>query len=158
VDGGRLPPAGAELFATAEESARLGHLGPDPLGADWDAGEALRRRTADPDRSISEALLDQRVITGIGNVWRCAICFLRGLAPDAAVRALHDPAALVASVRRMFEANRHTGNHVTTGAPRHGHSHYVSDRAGLPCRRCRTAIRRSDEGERATYWCPSCQR
>lgn len=154
--GYRLPVL--EVFATAEEGERLGHLGPDPLGDDWDPDEALRRLTADPERSISETLLDQRVIAGIGNVWRCEICFLRGMPPDAPVRELRDPAALIASIRRMFEANRHTGNHVTTGDPRRGHSHYVYDRAGQPCRRCRTPIARSDGGERVTYWCPNCQR
>ena len=102
--GYRLPVL--ELFPTGEERERLDHLGPDPLADDWDAAEALRRLTADPERSIGEALLDQRVIAGIGNVWRCEICFLRGLEPDAPVRAVGDPAALVALVKRMFEANR----------------------------------------------------
>ena len=158
--GYRLPVL--ELFPTSEESEHVGHLGPDPLGEDWDADEALRRLTADPERSLSEALLDQRVIAGIGNVWRCEICFLRGVHPDAPVRAVKDPAALVASVQRMFEANRHVGGHVTTGDPRPGQSHYVYGRAGLPCRRCGTPINRramtpGEDGERVTYWCPHCQ-
>ena len=159
--GYRLPVL--ELFATGEERERLGHLGPDPLADDWDADEALRRLTADPERSISDALLDQRVIAGIGNVWRCEICFLRGLDPDVPVREVKDPPALVALVKRMFEANRHTGGHVTTGDPRRGHSHYVYGRGGMPCRRCGTRIQRramtmGEDGERVTYWCPSCQR
>jgi endonuclease-8 len=159
--GYRLPVL--ELFPSGEEGERLGHLGPDPLADDWDPAEALRRLTADPERSLSEALLDQRVIAGIGNVWRCEICFLRGLDPDAPVRAVADPAALLALVKRMFEANRHTGGHVTTGDPRRGHSHYVYGRGGHPCRRCGTPIRRREmtagvDGERVTYWCPHCQR
>lgn len=158
--GYRLPVL--ELFRTAEEQARFGHLGPDPLGDDWDPDEALRRLTADPERSLSETLLDQRVIAGIGNVWRCEICFLRGVHPDAPVRALKDPARVVASIKRMFEANRHIGGHVTTGDPRAGQSHYVYGRGGLPCRRCGTPIKRramteGEDGERVTYWCGHCQ-
>lgn len=158
--GYRLPVL--ELFATAEEAARLGDLGPDPLGNDWDADEALRRLTRDPARTISAALLDQHVIAGIGNVWRCEICFLRGLDPWMPVGAVRDPAALVSLVKRLFEANRGLGGHVTTGDPRRGASHYVYGRAGQPCRRCRTPIRRQartdgPDGERVTYWCPSCQ-
>src|SRR5690606_2470140 len=113
--GYRLPVL--ELFATAEEAARLGDLGPDPLGNDWDADEALRRLTRDPARTISAALLDQHVIAGIGNVWRCEICFLRGLDPWMPVASVPDPAAVVALIKRLFEANRGLGGHVTTGDP-----------------------------------------
>ncbi|HSP96858.1 MAG TPA: DNA-formamidopyrimidine glycosylase family protein [Candidatus Dormibacteraeota bacterium] len=159
--GYRLPVL--ELFPSGEEGERLGHLGPDPLAEDWDPAEALRRLTADPERSISAALLDQRVIAGIGNVWRCEICFLRGLDPDAPLRAVGDPAALLGLVKRMFEANRHLGGQVTTGDPRRGRAHYVYGRAGEPCRRCGTPIRRramamGEDGERLTFWCPRCQR
>ena len=158
--GYRLPVL--ELFPSREEGERLRHLGPDPLSEDWDADEALHRLTADPARSISEALLDQRVIAGVGNVYRCEICFLRGVHPDAPVSAVRDPAALVSLVKRLFEANRGTGSQVTTGDPRRGQSHHVYGRGGEACRRCRTAIRRramtmGEDGERVTYWCPRCQ-
>jgi formamidopyrimidine-DNA glycosylase len=150
--GYRLPVL--ELFPTAEEAEHVGHLGPDPLGDDWDAAEALRRLLADPSRQISEALLDQRVIAGIGNVWRCELCFLRGLDPWMAVGDVRDPARLIDLVKRGFEANRGTGNHITTGDPRA--PHYVYGREGQPCRRCRSAVSRQ-EAERVTYWCSVCQ-
>lgn len=158
--GYRLPVL--ELFATADEPAHVGHLGPDPLGDDWDAAEALRRLMADPTRCISDALLDQRVIAGIGNVWRCELCFLRGLDPSMPVGAVREPQRLIDLIKRAFEANRGTGSHVTTGDPRRGFSHYVYGRERQPCRRCRTPIRRramtaGEDGERVTYWCPACQ-
>ncbi len=158
--GYRLPVL--ELFPSGEERERLGHLGPDPLSDDWNPEEALRRLSADPARPIGEALLDQRVIAGIGNVYRCELCFLRGIHPDASVGSVRDPAALVALVKRLFEANRGTGSQITTGDPRRGQAHHVYGRGGEACRRCRTAIKRramtmGEDGERVTYWCPSCQ-
>ena len=144
------------------ESEIVGHLGPDPLQPDWDPAEALRRLVARPDRPIGEALLDQSVIAGPGNIYRCEICFLRGVDPWTPVGAMRDPAAVVALTKRLFEANRAGGNQVTTGDPRAGRQHWVYGRARLPCRRCEIRIVRKDatfgpEGERSTYWCPSCQ-
>ncbi len=156
--GYRLPIL--ELFETKEEAAHVGHLGPDPLGHDWDADEALRRLTVDPSRSISDALLDQRIIAGVGNVWRCELCFLRGLDPWMPVGDVPEPQRLIDLIKRGFEANRGTGDHITTGDPRA--PHYVYGRGGQPCRRCRTPIQRRAmepgvDGERVTYWCPACQ-
>jgi len=148
-----------ELFPTAREAERLAHLGPDPLGPDWDADEALRRLVADPTRTISEALLDQRVMAGVGNVWRCELCFLRGLNPWTPVGAVREPEKLVALTRRLFEANRGTGSHITTGDGRPGNRHWVYGRQHQRCRRCGTAIARREGAapDRVTYWCPSCQ-
>ncbi|MFN2432393.1 MAG: DNA-formamidopyrimidine glycosylase family protein [Gemmatimonadota bacterium] len=151
-----------ELLETDREHEVVGHLGPDPLGPDWDAGEALRRLQADPARPIGEALLDQRVIAGPGNVYRCEICFLRGLYPWTSVGEVHDPERVVDLLARLMQANRSMGNQVTTGDDRRGRRRWVYARAGQPCRRCGTPIRsKSHEpgegGERATYWCPRCQ-
>jgi endonuclease-8 len=158
--GFRLPVL--DVLRTADEAAVVGHLGPDPLASDWNADEALRRVLADRARPISEVLLDQRAIAGIGNVWRCEICFLRGVDPWTPVGEVRDPAAMVSLVKRLFEANRTIGSQVTTGDLRPGQERYVYGRAGAPCRRCRTPIRRKDaapgiEDERVTYWCPRCQ-
>lgn len=152
-----------DVVRSAEESAVVGHLGPDPLAADWDADEALRRLLADPQRSISEALLDQRVIAGIGNVYRCEICFLRGIDPWTPVADVPDPQALLRLTKRLFDANRTIGSQITTGDLRPGHERWVYGRGGAICRRCRTPIRRQDAAadipeDRVTYWCPSCQR
>ncbi len=157
--GFRLPVV--ELLPTPREHDIVGALGPDPLRA-WDAAEAVRRLRTDPARAIGETLLDQRVIAGPGNVYKCEICFLRGLDPWTPIGEIADLDAVVALTKRLFDANRASGTQVTTGDPRAGRQHWVYGRAGLPCRRCETAIVRKDatpgeDGERSTYWCPTCQ-
>ena len=72
--GYRLPVLA--LIRTADESDVVGHLGPDLLGPDWDPQEAERRLTADPARPLGEALLDQRNLAGIGNVYKSELAFL----------------------------------------------------------------------------------
>ncbi len=155
-----------ELIPTAEERRAVGHLGPNVLGEDWDEAEALRRLGADPRRRLADALLDQTVMAGLGNVYKSEICFLRGVDPATPVEDVADLEGLVALARRLLLANRTTGNQVTTGDPRRGRRHWVYGRGGQPCRRCGTPVRRRIEpgeetpertGERVTYWCPSCQ-
>ena len=70
-----------EVLPTAREERALGHLGPDLLGPDWDAAEAVRRLGSQPDRPIGEALLDQRNLAGIGNLYKSEVLFLRGISP-----------------------------------------------------------------------------
>ncbi len=149
----------AELVDTAREHEVVGHLGPDPLASDWDASEALRRLLAQPDRTIGEALLDQRVMAGPGNVWRNELCFLRGLDPWTPVGLVGNPERLVALTKELFVANAGTGSQVTTGDPRPGHTRWVYGRGGQPCRRCgaRIEVRGPPEPERVTYWCARCQ-
>ncbi len=158
--GYRLPVL--ELLATADENTAVGHLGPDLLGPDWDAREALRRLLADPARPVGEALLDQRNLAGIGNVYKSELCFLRGVTPWTPVGECARPERLVVLARRLLEANRTRHGHVTTGDPRRGRRHWVYDRAHRPCLRCGTPIRQAGQGapheERVTYWCPSCQK
>ncbi len=162
------PPPSASSSASSSCSkrkprTRVGHLGPDLLGPDWDAAEALVRLAARPGRPIGEALLDQSVMAGIGNIFKCEICFLRGVEPATAVGEVRDLEAVVGLARRLLLANRATGNQVTTGDPRRGRSHWVYGRGGEPCRRCGARIQRRIDGragearERVTYWCPSCQ-
>lgn len=148
-----------ELVATDREDAIVGHLGPDPLTS-WDAGEALRRLRLHADRPIGETLLDQTVIAGPGNVYKCEICFLRGVDPWTRVSDVPDHEGLVDLTRRLLQANRTTGNQITTGDERPGRGRWVYGRGGRPCRRCGTKIERKGQdpgGERVTYWCPSCQ-
>jgi endonuclease-8 len=157
--GRRLPVV--EVLPTAEEARIVGHLGPDVLGPDWDAEEAVRRLASRPERPIGEALIDQRVMAGPGNVYKSEVCFLRGVDPWAPAGEVRDLPALVALTKRVMEANRTTGAQVTTGDTRPGRSRWVYGRGGEPCRRCGTPIRRGEQGpdgeERVTYWCPSCQ-
>ncbi|WP_051858657.1 Fpg/Nei family DNA glycosylase [Streptomyces cellulosae] len=157
--GYRLPVL--ELLRTADEHRAVGHLGPDLLGPDWDPGLALANLLADPTRPLGEALLDQRNLAGIGNVYKCELCFLLGVTPWLPVGALpQDRAAhLPALAKSLLEVNRDRPVRVTTG--RRGQDLFVYGRAPRPCLRCHTPVRVADQGdgsrERPTYWCPTCQ-
>ncbi|MEE2853623.1 MAG: endonuclease VIII Nei2 [Actinomycetota bacterium] len=147
-----------EILERERDGDTVAHLGPDLLGEDWDAALAAANLTADPDRPIAEALLDQRLLAGVGNVYCNELCFLVGHLPTAAVRDLADPHRLVSRARDMLWLNRFRWNRCTTGDTRPGRQLWVYGRSGQPCRRCGTPIRFDDSGDRVTYWCPSCQR
>lgn len=150
-----------EILPTAREADALGHLGPDLLGPDWDPDEALRRLRGAPDRSISDALLDQRNLAGIGNLYRNEVLFLKGVNPWARVVQVDDLAALVELAQRMLSANVKHWSQTTTGNTQRGARHWVFERKGQPCRRCGAVIQAGRLGEpgveRITYWCPHCQ-
>jgi endonuclease-8 len=157
--GYRLPVI--EYLPTAEEHTVVGHLGPDLLGPDWDAEEALRRLRADPTRSIGEALLDQRNLAGIGTLYRAETLFLSGVHPRTPVGQVKDLERVVDRARRLLEANKERPEQVTTGDARRGREQWVFNRERQPCRRCRTPIRVEEFGpagqERRSFWCPRCQ-
>lgn len=147
-----------DLIATDREAEAVGHLGPDLLGRDWDAGAAIENVRVQQGRPIGEVLLDQRVMAGLGNIYKSEICFLSGLDPWADVGDVKDIAAVVALAKRVMEANRNSGMQITTGINQPGRRHWVYGRRQQPCRRCGNAIeRRAEPGERVTYWCPNCQ-
>ncbi|MCW3841016.1 Fpg/Nei family DNA glycosylase [Micromonospora yasonensis] len=145
------------LIPTAEEESLVGHLGPDLLGPDWDPDEAVRRLAAHPDQTIGEALLDQRNLAGVGNLYKCEVLFLRGISPWTPVRAVPDLAGTVALAHRLLAANRGRWTQSTTGSLHRGQTSYVYGRQAQPCRRCGTAVRKEELGDRVTYWCPACQ-
>ena len=148
-----------DLVPTAEEDRLVGHLGPDLLGDDWDPGEAVRRLAAHPDRPIAAALMDQRNLAGIGNVYKCELCFLLALDPHTPVGDVPDLERLVDLAARLLTANKDRPR-VTTGDLRRGRRTWVYGRRG-PCLRCGTPIAFAEIGpdgqERATWWCPRCQ-
>jgi endonuclease VIII len=150
-----------EVLRTEREPEVVGHLGPDLLGPDWDAGEAVRRLLADPARPAGEALLDQRSLAGIGNVYKAEVLFLRGVHPWRPIGTVEDLPGLVDLARRMLDANKDRVDRVLTGTAGRGERTWVYGRHGRPCRRCRNPIQRADQGpapeERITYWCPRCQ-
>jgi endonuclease VIII len=150
-----------ELVATADEERVVGHLGPDLLGSDWDAEEALRRLRAAPSRNIAEALIDQRNLAGIGTLYRSETLFVAGVHPEASVADVPDLAALVQTARRLLAANREVAAQSTTGSTRRGQEHWVFKRSGRPCRRCGTTVQHRYLGvpqqERGVFWCPRCQ-
>jgi endonuclease-8 len=151
-----------DLLPTKAEHTVVGHLGPDLLGPDWDAAEAVRRLAADPARPVGEALLDQRNLAGIGNIYKTEVLFLRGASPWRPVGEVDGLADMVSLARRLLDANKERLGQVTTGVQRPGQQTWVYGRGGRPCRRCGTLIRTADQGrdatERVTYWCPTCQR
>jgi len=150
------------LVPTDEEETLVGHLGPDLLGpADqpggWDAAEAVRRLRAQPDSTIAEALLDQRNLAGIGNLYKAEVLFLRGIQPWTPVGKVDDLDSVVDLAHRLLVANRGRWTQATTGSLRRGEEVYVYGRAGSPCRRCGTLVKRETQGDRITFWCPQCQ-
>jgi endonuclease-8 len=150
-----------EVVPTAEEGRLVGHLGPDVLGPDWDLDEALRRLRAGPDEQIGVALVDQRNLAGIGNLYKVESLFLLGVHPWARVADVAPLPELVERARALMRANLHHPEQNTTGDRRRGFDHWVFGRQGKPCRRCRTAILLGEQGpplqERVTWWCPTCQ-
>ena len=149
-----------EILERAHDMDAVAHLGPDLLGPDWNAARAADNLGADPDRPLAEALLDQRVMAGVGNVYANELCFLFGRLPTSPVRSLQNPDRLVTRARDMLWANRTRWSRTTTGNTRPGQELWVYGRGGKPCRRCGTAIRRAESGtaaDRVSYWCPSCQ-
>lgn len=150
-----------ELIPTSEEHRVVGHLGPDLLGADWDLEEALLRLRKNPDISIAEALLDQRNLAGIGNLYKNEALFVSGINPWTKVSELEDLRKLITRARRMLKLNTVHWVQATTGNATRGQQHWVFVRAGQPCRRCGTPIEAAEQGParetRLTYWCPVCQ-
>jgi endonuclease-8 len=144
--GYRLPVL--ELLRTEDEDQAVGHLGPDLLGPDWDPEKALANLLADPSRPVGEALLDQRNLAGIGNIFKCETCFLVHASPWQPIGEIPGPERLVAAARRLLDTNR----------DRAVRNVYVYGRAGRPCPRCRTAILKAPQNDRPTYWCPYCQK
>ena len=152
----------------------LAQLGPDLLDPAADLGEAMARIRAQPSamRSIAEVLLDQRLVAGIGNVYRSEVLFSVGVDPFLRVDGLADAtlAELLRTARGLLAANLGGGERVTmpdalgappgaTSLPRRDGGLWVYGRIGRPCRRCGAAIRAKPIGSppRRLYWCPRCQ-
>lgn len=160
-----------ELFDGRAERVHpgLADLGPDLLAPGFDLETAVGRVAA-PDlveRPIAEVLLDQRVVAGIGNVYKSEVCFVEAVDPFSPVGAL-SPAtlrAILETARRLLLANagpeaparRRTTTSV--GGASAGGPLWVYRRAGRPCRRCGALIASRSHGDppRRTYWCPRCQ-
>jgi endonuclease VIII len=134
---------------------RISGLGPDILAPELDTGRFLRRlREDDPTRPIGDALLDQRTIAGIGNMWKCEGCFAAGIDPWRPAGGVADDEALaiVLACRPGMQQSARDGDQ--------GRHRRVYGMAGRPCPRCGTPIRSRGQGDgnRTTYWCPACQR
>ena len=148
---------------------RLAALGPDILAPSFDARSYLRRlREDDPTRGIGDALLDQRNVAGLGNVWKSEACFLAGVDPWRRLSQVSDREALaiVEGARPLMERSLERGGRIMTWAPERPlrpsreRRTWVYGRRGLPCRRCETPVSSRGQGDdnRTTFWCPRCQR
>jgi endonuclease VIII len=145
-------------------------MGPDLLGETFDAGDALRRFRTRPELSIADALLNQRIVAGAGNVYKSEVLFLCGVHPFARVADVADERllAILAMARKHLQANvidataaivTYRGYRRTTRRADPAERLYVYGRAGKPCRQCGTPIAIQAQGPHArlTYWCPTCQ-
>jgi endonuclease VIII len=133
---------------------RLAALGPDVLAAEFDFDGFLRRLRADDyTRGIGDALLDQRNLAGIGNIWKAEGCWEAAIDPWRPVSAVSDDdaRAVIERLRPRMLVSAQTGR--MAGEPR------VFRRNGRPCPRCGTTIRAKRQGDdnRTTFWCPGCQ-
>jgi endonuclease-8 len=157
--GYRIPVI--DILATDRESDIVSGLGPDLLGPDWDPDEAVRRLREQPEREIGDALLDQRNLAGIGNLYKAETLFLVGLTPWTRVADVPDLDRMVVRAQQLMMLNREHPQQATTGSLRRGEQTWVYGRAGRPCQRCGTPIRRARQGaaaaDRVSFWCPSCQ-
>ncbi|HEY6525596.1 MAG TPA: DNA-formamidopyrimidine glycosylase family protein [Solirubrobacteraceae bacterium] len=134
---------------------RLAALGPDILADDFDSQAFLARlRADDPTRGIGEALLDQRNVAGIGNIWKSEGCWEAALDPWRPVSSVSDEEAM-AVIDAVRPRMRHSARHGRMeGEPR------VFRRAGRPCPRCGGTVMARGQGDdnRTAFWCPGCQR
>ena len=138
-------------------------LGPDVLADEFDwALYRDRASKVDPDRTVTDVLLDQRVLAGVGNEYKNEVMFLEKLHPLTPFRSLDGDRvdALAERSRRLMLPNAHRPGRVTTGLRGAAMESWVFERTGKPCRRCRSPIVSDHLGEpfpRVTYWCPACQ-
>jgi endonuclease-8 len=133
---------------------RLAALGPDVLSPEFDEREFLARLHAqERSRQVGDALLDQRIVSGIGTVWKSEGCFLAGLSPWRPIETVSDEQVMrvIREIRPLMTLSVEQG-----GKQRR----WVFERSGQPCRRCQTPIRFRGQGDdnRNTFWCPECQR
>jgi formamidopyrimidine-DNA glycosylase len=161
---------GAVVYAPHERSAEgekmLGRLGVEPLSDGFDARnfhEQLRKRKA----PIKQVLLAGDVVVGVGNIYASEALFLAGIRPTLAAAKISRPRAakLHAAIREVLtRAVEKGGSTLRDFSNARGESGYfqleamVYDRAGEPCRVCGTAIKAIRQGQRATYYCPHCQK
>jgi endonuclease-8 len=139
---------GPVLELTRGRSPAVARLGPDIMAEPPDLdGMLARLRATDPAREVGEALLDQSLVAGIGNMWKAEALVAAGVSPWVELRGLGNGElrAVLAEAAGLMRAGR--------GRRR------VYRRAGLPCRRCGTLVRSHPQGDEArmAYWCPACQ-
>jgi len=164
-------PARCELLTEPEKSAVCDRLGPDPLRADADPERAWARISRSRT-TVAALLMDQKVVAGVGNVYRAEVLFRHGIDPYLPGRELDaaEWAAVWADLAALMREGVRTGRIDTVRpehtpeamgrAPReddHGGEVYVYRRSGQPCHVCGTEIRSAEHAARNLFWCPRCQ-
>ncbi|GLZ40168.1 DNA-formamidopyrimidine glycosylase family protein [Actinokineospora sp. NBRC 105648] len=151
------------LVPTDEEDRLVAHLGPDLLDPTWGPShvdEAVARLTAEPEREIGLALLDQRVMAGVGNVYKAEICYLLGVSPWTPVSGV-DARLAVELSRKLLDHNKMSVDRNTTGEQAKDRQLWVYGRRRGGCLRCGgrvvAGVQGSDVHERVAYFCPHCQ-
>lgn len=151
----------AEFYDERQEDLRK--IGPDFLGETFDRDEAVRRIRARADEEIADVLLNQRVVSGIGNEYKSEVLFMARINPFTLVRDLTEEQldTILATARKVMLANvrKRSTQRVTTFSLDARESKYVFGRGNKPCRKCGTPILYKKQGRdvRGTYWCPKCQ-
>ncbi len=154
----------AEFLTSAQlrRQAQLQSLGPDLLAERFDADEARRRIRAEGNVPIADALLTQRSIAGIGNVFKSEVLFLARIDPFEKTAAVSDAQIdeILAVARKVMAVSVRLGRRTTRSSLNPADRLWVYGRGGRPCFRCGTAIqaRKTGDDARITYWCPRCQR
>lgn len=150
----------------AGEHPLLRHLGPEPLGPDFDARvlyEACRTRKA----AIKQVIMDAKVVVGVGNIYASESLFRAGIRPGTPAHRISKPrlARLAEAIRNVLEESIEQGGTTlrdfvnSAGEPGYFKQRlFVYERAAMPCRVCGTPIRQAVMGQRSTYWCPRCQK
>ena len=133
----------------------LTRLGPDLLSETFDSADAVARMRARAPEAVGDVLLNQRVVAGIGNVFKSEVCWAEQVSPFTRIGAIDGPAR-----QRIYATAQHqlTSNLTTNRRTTYRNGLAVYRRARLPCPRCGTTIKtRRDATNRSTYWCPACQ-
>ena len=150
----------AQSLARQEDMRRIG---PDLIGEEFDVDEAMRRIRERGDTEIADVLLNQRVVSGIGNEYKSELLFIARINPFTLTRELTDEQlmTLLRHARKLMVANvaKRSPARITTFSLNPAEKQYVFGRGRKPCRRCGTPIEYKKQGKdvRGTYWCPKCQ-
>ncbi len=170
--GFRVPVARMHTEQSLARDLHVARPEDDVLSDEFDTAAALERLLASPHEALADALLDQSVLAGVGNVFKSEICFVLGLHPFRAVGTLtrEEAATTISTAKKLLRVNvlEDSGDLIVTFRSQQRRTTHASDpsaslwvygRAGEPCRRCGEQIRRRIQGEdaRVTFWCPLCQ-
>ncbi len=162
-------PTACELITPEDEDDLRARLGPDPILDPADGADELGRRLSRRSISIGAALLDQKVVAGIGNVYRSELLFLAGIHPLTVAKSLESWAiddiwrrSVVALTdgEKMGKIVTVLPDEMGVESPRElkrGDRLYVYKRTGAPCRRCAEPIETANADGRNVWWCPVCQ-